>query len=388
MKRSGIFLFCISALLGSCLVAQHAVFDSQDVGGDYKESTWFDHYSAKHYPWIYHEEHGWMYIAKAEIDQIWLWDPAAGWFWTTPETYPILFNTLSGWLSYMGREDAHRNFWDYSVEEVLTDVEEPTGFVYFPVPGPLEKYTWKFEIIGGQTVTETEPDLSMSMTFERIEVSFEGSTLVRSTVLEADISGNGIIEGTSYPLNGIASSLALEHMGWNTLGIYQTQIETSLFSQFTIAGVTFELNASVSMNGFGEILVGFPWKGDMYHIPIGTVFTQECLDGWLIGENVFSAIGYPEATERETISRPIGAPLSLRYEILAKHPTYSVAGHMYENVVEVSYRHNVADPNDGSIDTEDGRQWYAPGIGLIKASSSDPMFDDQLNIELIHTNLW
>ncbi len=387
-KGSAILLCCLWAILGVNLAAQHAVFDAIDLGGDYKESTWFDQYSAKHYPWIYHQEHGWMYVAKADSDQIWLWDSAVGWFWTTPEAYPVLFNDLSGWVDYMGIENTHRKFWDYSVGEVLTDAVVSEGLVYFPVPGPLEYYTWAYQIVGGQTVTQTQPDLSLSMTFETMNVSFDGSTLVRNTAFDADISGYGIIEGTQYPLTGIASSMGLEHMGWNALGLYQTQVDTSMFTQFSLAGVTFEVTIGISLDGFDEILVGFPWKGDLYQIPVGTVYTQECLDGWIEGEKVFSIVGYPEETEREMISSPLGAPLYLRYEIVARHPSYYVAGHMYENVVEVSYRQDVADPNDGSIDTEDGRHWYAPGIGLIKASGSDPMFADPLNIELVHSNLW
>lgn len=329
-----------------------------------------------------------MLVAKADSNQIWLWDACVGWLWTTPEAYPALFNNLSGWVGYQGKEDDHRRFWDFSVEEVLTDESVPGDLLYFPVPGPLEYYTWTYKIVDSQTVTVTEPDLSMSMTFDLVEISFDGSTLARSTVLDADIGGYGIIEGTQYPLTGTATAVGIERLAWNSLGIYQTRIDARMMTQFTIAGVTFEGMESATMSGFDEILVGFPWRGDMYEFPIGTVFTQQCLDGWIDGESVLEIVGFPEYTERETISYALAVPLNLRFEIIAKYPTYWVAGRMYQNVVEVSYSQNVADPNDGSIDSEAGRNWYAPGIGLIRSSSDDPMFAETLNLELIHTNLW
>lgn len=352
------------------------------------QSAWFAQYNTEHYPWIYHEEHGWMLVAKADAYQIWLWDACVGWLWTTPDAYPALFNNLSGWVGYQGKEDDNRRFWDFSVEEVLTDEAVPGDLLYFPVPGPFEYYRWTYEIVDSQTVTVTDTDLSMSMTFDFVEISFDGSTLERSTVLDADISGYGIIEGTQYPLTGNATAVATEQMGWNALGIYQTSIDGRLMTEFILAGFTFEGMERATMSGFDEILVGFPWRGDMYEFPIGTVFTQQCLDGWIEGESYLGIVGFPEFTERETISHPLTVPLNLRFEIIAKYPTYSVAGRMYENVVEVSYSQNVADPNDGTIADEAGRQWYAPGIGLIRSSSDDPMFAETLNFELVHTNLW
>jgi hypothetical protein len=388
MKGSRLVYCILIVLVDTCLSGQHVVFDADDVGGGYKDSTWFAQYNAEHYPWIHHEDHGWMFVAKAETDQIWLWDPAVGWFWTTPDAYPVLFNDLSGWVDYLGIEDDHRNFWDFSTREVLTDVQNPEGVTYFPVPGPMEAYEWKYEVNNKQPIAYTEPDLNLTMTFESMDIHFGGNSLVRTTTMDADVDGTGLIEGTWYPLDGIASIGRLEHIGWNTLGLYQTHIDALMFIQITVMGITFETRMNAKISGFDEILVGFPWKGDLYNLPVGTVYTQASLSGLVEGDASFNVIGFPELDEYDSFSTNANSPIDLRFEIVAKYPEFQVEGRNYNRVVKVACQVDEVDPSTGLIVSQLEYRWFAPGIGMIMAEAMDPGLDETFLVELIDCNLW
>lgn len=375
-------------LSASLLTAQHAVFESQDLGEGYKESAWFAQYNAEHYPWIYHEEHGWMFVAKADADQIYLWDARLGWMWTTPEAYPVLFNDLSGWVDYQGKENEHRKFWDLTTNEILTDQERPGGMDYFPIPGSLENYVWKYRVNDGQPIPYTEPDLDLTMAFQSMDVTFSGETMVKSTIMDANVQGKGIIDGQWYPLTGTARIGTFEHMGWNTLGIYQTQVDASFFIQIHVVGITFNTDTIATVSGLEEILAGFPWKGDLYELDIGTVYTQDSLSGWFDGESFFSIEGFPEYDEYDSFAQYMSSPIKVRFEIVAKYPVFEVRGRSYNRVVKVAVRMDEADPSTGAIVTQVEYNYYAPGIGLIMAEASDPGLDESFIVELVDCNLW
>jgi hypothetical protein len=75
------------------------------VGGRWFYSNWFEFYAPSSAPgWIYHYEHGHLYVA-GDAETIWLFEQRTGqWRYTTPDTYPSMFNPETGqWLYYVGR---------------------------------------------------------------------------------------------------------------------------------------------------------------------------------------------------------------------------------------------------------------------------------------------
>lgn len=46
--------------------------------------------------WIYHYNHGWLYVAVTEGNSFWLWHPASGdWLWTSDAVYRYFYNASS-----------------------------------------------------------------------------------------------------------------------------------------------------------------------------------------------------------------------------------------------------------------------------------------------------
>lgn len=89
------------------------------IGGEWFYSTWFKFYSPGTADgWIYHYEHGHLYVS-GDANTIWLYENRTGlWRYTTPETYPVMFDPASNaWLYYAGVQKWDRYFYNYSTGE-------------------------------------------------------------------------------------------------------------------------------------------------------------------------------------------------------------------------------------------------------------------------------
>ncbi|MCC5835062.1 MAG: DUF3494 domain-containing protein [Opitutales bacterium] len=72
--------------------------------------NWFGLYSVLHFDsqagigWIYHFQHGWIYMEVQAENDIWLWHPAEeSWLWTSEAIHPYFYNaTSSEWVYFDG----------------------------------------------------------------------------------------------------------------------------------------------------------------------------------------------------------------------------------------------------------------------------------------------
>ena len=64
-----------------------------------------------YYPWIYHVNHGWMYVYGTDPTSIWLWTTDMGFLWSSSTVYPFLWNnTGQTWLYYIIGSHNPRSF--------------------------------------------------------------------------------------------------------------------------------------------------------------------------------------------------------------------------------------------------------------------------------------
>lgn len=64
----------------------------------WKFSHWFGSYQENNYPWILHEDLGWLH-ASNEIDQAqWLYSLQLGWFYADPTLFPHVYSLTHQWL--------------------------------------------------------------------------------------------------------------------------------------------------------------------------------------------------------------------------------------------------------------------------------------------------
>jgi hypothetical protein len=78
-------------------------FGSYDLGGGWRWSPWFGYFSDANSPWIYHNEHRWMYVFELpQAMGVYLWDNAMqDILWTSESDYPNLYRFSDGeWLWY------------------------------------------------------------------------------------------------------------------------------------------------------------------------------------------------------------------------------------------------------------------------------------------------
>jgi hypothetical protein len=87
------------------------------VGGKWFYSPWFDFYAPiQNTEWVYHVDHGYIALQKAD-DVIHLYiDRLDKWFYTTPDIYPIMYDLDSGtWLQFAGLiGESNYYFFDYN----------------------------------------------------------------------------------------------------------------------------------------------------------------------------------------------------------------------------------------------------------------------------------
>jgi hypothetical protein len=84
-------------------------------GGEWWYSSWFEFYAQRSTGWIYHFEHGDLYVT-GDPNNIYLYEQRTNtWRYTTPEIYPYMYDVGSGvWHYYGGRYHGIRYFYNYT----------------------------------------------------------------------------------------------------------------------------------------------------------------------------------------------------------------------------------------------------------------------------------
>jgi len=92
-----------------------------DLGNGWKNSSWFGTFNVTYYPWIYHQQHGWMYVFGSDSTSIWLWTSDMGYLWTSSTVYPWLWsNTQQTWLYYSVGSSNPRYFYNWNAQKWVT----------------------------------------------------------------------------------------------------------------------------------------------------------------------------------------------------------------------------------------------------------------------------
>ena len=114
----------------------------------WREVPWFGRFNDKKYPWIYHQDHGWLYIARQSTrEEIYAYDSNIGWLFfarnETPNTFSFTRNT---WLRHDSTRGPERQFFDPTVNNWLTfpneRVPDPggrNGFIYTNAQIPTDQ---------------------------------------------------------------------------------------------------------------------------------------------------------------------------------------------------------------------------------------------------------
>jgi hypothetical protein len=90
-----------------------------ELAGGWRQSSWFGLYLDHGNGWIYHQIHGYLYLATDGSDGIWAYDQERRWFWSTKELYPFIFQAdTQSWLYMLGIENGKGIFFNYATSLV------------------------------------------------------------------------------------------------------------------------------------------------------------------------------------------------------------------------------------------------------------------------------
>jgi hypothetical protein len=92
--------------------------DATDLVDGWKQSSWFGDFNVNSHPWIYHAQHGWMYVFGTDPASIWLWTPDMGFLWTGSGVYSWLWSDQKGtWLWYQKGSTPPRWFYNWNLQK-------------------------------------------------------------------------------------------------------------------------------------------------------------------------------------------------------------------------------------------------------------------------------
>lgn len=180
-----------------------------DIGEGWKWIDFFGSYQANMFPWVFHEQHGWIYFGEGNLNTgQFLLDITLGWVWTNRSVYPYLYSVdRNSWLRYEEETTAPRILKDIAINQDLevfnASPDDPffNGFNLGNVQIPLN------EIISGGPSKDGIPSLTNPGFIPINEADF----MVNSDILIAVTSG-GITRG--YPFRILNwHELVNDHIG-------------------------------------------------------------------------------------------------------------------------------------------------------------------------------
>lgn len=75
---------------------------AHDIGDGWRWIDFFGSYQADMFPWVFHEQHGWIYFGEGNLNTgQFINDQTLGWIWTDKRRYPRIYSFDSNqWLLY------------------------------------------------------------------------------------------------------------------------------------------------------------------------------------------------------------------------------------------------------------------------------------------------
>ncbi|MDC3284783.1 DUF5011 domain-containing protein, partial [Opitutales bacterium] len=85
--------------------------------GGWWESSWMGVFYAESYPWIYHQNLGWLFVHLDSPLGSWMYHPRLGWLWTMPNVFPHLFLSKRNQWFHVNQSTAKTTIYDYQEQE-------------------------------------------------------------------------------------------------------------------------------------------------------------------------------------------------------------------------------------------------------------------------------
>jgi Tol biopolymer transport system component len=88
--------------------------NSSSLGAEFpnwKNEDWFGNFMDASFPWIYHEDLGWIYIAGVSPTSFWFYSGKLGWLWTGTAQFPSLYSSNeNNWIYFDKTKSAYYSY--------------------------------------------------------------------------------------------------------------------------------------------------------------------------------------------------------------------------------------------------------------------------------------
>ena len=92
---------------------------TKELAGGWRDSNWFGLYLDHGNGWIYHQIHGYLYLAEDGNSGIWAYDQERKWFWSNKGLYPYIYQSdKAAWLYMLGVSNGRGVFFNYATNRV------------------------------------------------------------------------------------------------------------------------------------------------------------------------------------------------------------------------------------------------------------------------------
>ena len=73
--------------------------NTQSLSAGWSRSSWFGDFFGNGQGWVYHFNHGWLYLEGVDESGFWVYDETLGWLYTGKDLYPFFYrDSSSSWL--------------------------------------------------------------------------------------------------------------------------------------------------------------------------------------------------------------------------------------------------------------------------------------------------
>ncbi|MFC1452503.1 hypothetical protein ACFLSJ_04065 [Verrucomicrobiota bacterium] len=94
---------------------------ASDLTGGWRWLEWFGHFNDANLPWIYHLQHGWLYVSEGDATSAWMWSPGLRWFYISVDLYPSVYSTrFRDWFYCAPDTRSPCWFYDYAACDWVT----------------------------------------------------------------------------------------------------------------------------------------------------------------------------------------------------------------------------------------------------------------------------
>ncbi len=77
----------------------------------WKSESWFGYFMDSQFPWVYHENLGWIFMGGVSANQFWFYSEKLGWVWTGLAHFPSLYSSNEkGWIYFDKTKSAYYSY--------------------------------------------------------------------------------------------------------------------------------------------------------------------------------------------------------------------------------------------------------------------------------------